>query len=94
MLFKGGQYVQGTYEVTTIARNLSPKDYDEIQFLPYDILDNRSEDTSKNWLYSLGNDWTELDRFLFQGARLPLVFSTLLESVVKAMSTVLRDRCR
>lgn len=85
-LYKSGPPLLGPDRAHATAKNGSPEADEAIRFLCYSMGKNVSELISNNLLYRLRDRWTELDKFRFQRGQLPLVLSTLPDSVGKALN--------
>lgn len=86
--FWSGPRLQGPGGVDVTTKKLSPEVNRSFQFLLCSMLANLSSLTSNLALYSLRDEWSELDKFPFQIYRLTFVFGLLSESVGKTLSIV------
>lgn len=87
-LFIARTPLQGPDGIDVIARSWTPDGYEAIRYLSYLMLENLIEVISNNSLYSLHDQFSELEKFRFQRDRLLLVFATFLECAIKALNAV------
>lgn len=86
LLFESKSPLRSPDGVDATGKDRIPDVNEQIQFLAYLMLENLSEIISNCSLYSFIDAWPKLDKFRSESGNLPLAFTTLPESVTKALN--------